>query len=93
MRKLGLYLLNDLGNIFISLDEDNDLEEEITDLLMNVFFFQAYKNKRNQIGSKYIHNLYINTALLRTTSSTLSRMSAVWYGLEPQFSQIMMSQC
>ena len=39
MRKLGLYLLNDLGNIFISLDEDNDLEEEITDLLMNVFFF------------------------------------------------------
>ena len=43
MRKLGLYLLNDLGNIFISLDEDNDLEEEITDLLMNVFFFKHTK--------------------------------------------------
>ena len=43
MRKLGLYLLNDLGNIFISLDEDNDLEKEITDLLMNVFFSSIQK--------------------------------------------------
>ena len=50
-----------LEGISISLDKDNDLEEEITHLLMK-FFFQASRNKHDQIGSKYIPNMYIITA-------------------------------
>ena len=50
-----------LENISISLDEDNDLEEEITHLLMK-FFFSSFQKQSRPIGSKYIHNMYIITA-------------------------------
>ena len=45
--------LEDLDNICISLDEDNDLVEEITHLINEVFLFSSLKKTHNQSGSKY----------------------------------------
>ena len=53
---------DDLDNISISLDEDNDLEEEITHLFNEeVFLYSSLKNKNHQSGSKYTRNMYHNT--------------------------------
>ena len=61
--------LNDLENISILLDEGDDLEDEITHLLKKYFFVQVCKKnptknkeKKAWLGSKYIHNIYRNTA-------------------------------
>ena len=40
--------LDDLRNIFNLLDEGNDLEEEIRICLMKYFYFQVWKNRKNQ---------------------------------------------
>ena len=40
--------LDDLDNISFLLDEDNDLEEEITHLFNRVFSFSGLKNTTNQ---------------------------------------------
>ena len=39
--------LDDLRNIFILLDDGNDLEEEILIYLMKYFYFQVWKNRKN----------------------------------------------
>ena len=53
--------LDDLDNIFILLDEDNDLEKEITHLFNegNIFILKFEKN--SQSDSKYTQNMYRNT--------------------------------
>ena len=51
---------DDLDNISISLDGDNDLEEEITHLFneVSIFIFKFEKKPQNQSGSKYTQSMY-----------------------------------
>ena len=60
--------LDDLDNISILLDEDSDLEEEITYLFDEISSFILKFEKKNkkkqqnyQSGSKYTQNMYRNT--------------------------------
>ena len=55
--------LDDLDSIYVSLDEDNNSEEEIPNLFNEVIFFIfKFDNKtHNQSGSKYTQNMYRNT--------------------------------
>ena len=57
----SLASLDDLDNVSILLDEDNDLEEEITHLFKEVFLFSSLKETNSQSGSKYTQNMYRNT--------------------------------
>ena len=58
--------LDDLDNIFILLDEDNDLEEEITHLFNegNIFILKFEKNTANQIL-----NILKTCAVIRVASN------------------------
>ena len=53
---------DDLGNISILLNENNDLEEEITHLFneVSIFIFK-FEKPHNQSGFKYTKNMYRNT--------------------------------
>ena len=46
--------LNDLENISILLDEDDDLEDEITHLLMKYFFVQVCKKTKQKQRKKSV---------------------------------------
>ena len=49
-----------LDNTLISLDKDNDLEEEITYLFNEVStFIFKFKEKHNQSNSKCTQNMYL----------------------------------
>ena len=49
-----------LDNISILLEEDNDLEGELTHLFNEVFFL-SLKKQHNQLGSNYTQNMYRNS--------------------------------
>ena len=54
--------LVDLDKISILLDENNDLEEEITHLFGEVsIFISKFEKKDNRSSSKYTQNMYRNT--------------------------------
>ena len=54
--------LDNLDNISVLLDEDIDLEEEITHLFNEVtIFYFKFEKKHNQSGSKYTQTMYCNT--------------------------------